>query len=182
MRSRISAVVLAPMSAVMSAYSTSSRTSASISLRPLTASSSFSINPERVFWMPALRRSRRLPPSGDGESAGGVPKRVWIAIRNDNSSLAAAVVIIARRSHVSFVSRRTIDRRHGRAREAQADGKLTAMMDHVVHHCGAQNSHLWHGHDRLALEEHRPGLPHLLIFRSGNRGASLAGQLVESFQ
>ncbi len=59
-RSRISEVVFAPMSAVISAYSNSSRTSASISLRPLTASSSFSIRPVRVFWMPAFRRSKRF--------------------------------------------------------------------------------------------------------------------------
>ena len=35
---------------------------------------------KRVFWIPALRRSRRVAPSGDGAPEGGVPNRVWMAM------------------------------------------------------------------------------------------------------
>ena len=60
MLSRTSVTVFTPMSAVISAYSNSSSRLASISLRPATTSSRRSISPERVFSMPAFRRSSRL--------------------------------------------------------------------------------------------------------------------------
>jgi len=53
-------VVFTPMSAVMSVYSNSSRTSASISFLPEMTSSIRSTRPLRVFSMPAFSLSSRL--------------------------------------------------------------------------------------------------------------------------
>ena len=85
MRSRISFVVLTPMSALISVYSSSSSRSASISFLPAIASSRRETRPARVFSTPLFSRSSR-----DG-SCSTEPNRVWIILIHCNNRRKIAI-------------------------------------------------------------------------------------------
>ncbi len=68
--------------------------------------------------------------------------------------------------HFSFIGRGAVKGRDGELVQPQIDAELGAVMDHVVHHAGAQDGRARQAEDGSATEMERPGLPQVLVGRT----------------
>ena len=74
-----------------------------------------------------------------------------------------------RLAHAAFVGGRPVNGRHRHVEFAEVDGKLTPMVDHVVHDECADHGNFRHGHESLVAHFQRPVLHERLVAAAGNR-------------
>src|SRR5713101_4503521 len=85
-------------------------------------------------------------------------------------------------AELAFVSTWAIKRGHRNIQEAEVDGELCAMMNHMVQDHAPDTCHARHGENRLAASKQRPALHHVRVAGASQCSSRLGDVFVENGQ